>query len=70
MAELLPAARLPPIGPVVAHLGAEKARSAGFADVATLEPVYVRKPEAELGRNTDGSVPTEARKIDRVGGLG
>lgn len=50
-ATLLRAAELAPLGPVVAHLGARSFRAHGAADLAALEPVYVRRCEAEVKRD-------------------
>ena len=53
-AELLSASALQPMGTVVARLGRLRYGAVGSDDLATLEPAYVRRSEAELGRHSDG----------------
>ena len=49
-AELIPFADLSPRGSAVARLGATRFRLCGPANVAQMEPIYVRKSEAEVQR--------------------
>lgn len=61
--ELASAGQIPPSGAVVARLGRERFERSGADDAGALEPLYVRKSEAELHHGHGTLV--ERGKIDR-----
>lgn len=52
-----------PLAPQIAHLGHRRALSGGAGAPHTLEPIYVRRPDAEIERERRGR-----RSADREGG--
>jgi tRNA threonylcarbamoyladenosine biosynthesis protein TsaB len=70
-AELATLDEIPPSGVVVAALGAELYMREGARAVADLEPMYVRRSEAELNHNRHSrDTIVERGKIDRGGVVG
>jgi len=69
-ARLLPSATHPPSAGMVARLAAARLRvSAAGDDVATLEPTYVRPPEAELAQaehSPSSAAAASIRFVDKV----
>ncbi len=67
-AELVPFARLSPRGSVVARLGTARFRLCGPASVAQVEPLYMRKSEAELRRQFPSPASPAGARPARPGG--